>query len=1022
MVDKQIENIEQAQNKAADFLNKEIKLDITPEKGWHTEDMFIPPGYHLKAEVKTERKSSNSPEEHKQAYKYPKGMGSVMMNGCWGTGYEKSDPCFDALEANDQCRNMIDGAAFIGVGFDGRGQYSPESRKMSIIQRSCAGKASYDDFQVPDTMNVHGIYDTKAQMTVFTSRSEYQMYLQKEAGVSGSLFGFYAGVKSAWGSSESGAQQTNLAVFDIDVDRYEIFQDEVKPQDLSRSFLREFISLPNSYFASGAPAKFQEFILRWGTHYIKSARFGGQLEVRKTQLASMSASKEEFAEKSEVEFKSLFWSAGSRSRTESGSSSKSQQNYMSTSVVVQGGSQRIAAIVSDMYSPTFKSEFTVDEKSQKSYYLLDEKRVYCEFASREEMEFSLKRKRVSLKRAIEVYMEEGARSISDVSIPAGKAGCESNDPKYQSATKRPSWKEMTAQNKPFIVIFDMLNDLKGVDKDGIDIPKSMSRTVQYRGDQWHTSDRNGEFHMYDGFSNGLSFNPANKKISIFGLVLKYNESKGTLVLGKADYDHSKNYFPNLSPLLKGKQLARAEWPIQEVYLNRENSKNRMGHLPCNVKWSNGLRFDPSDRGGKCLHFTASSKSTLYAVFSAVPSNKDSWYYVEISSSGVGIYKAQRLMVTTVNTNAIALGDAILYQSYFVCVTESPTSTVIEYGKTQGTTNSGDVYLTLIDHNQPIHARFYSFGNGEEAAQIVDSHVVSRKLTATDCKGDTYRDKDEPNCVQRCHEACAPLAGCQYTSKGEPRATDCNEFRYAKKRDGTCVSKCRPGELPNKDQYCTVSYDLSFKSDTKPDHSKMKGFPTLNHFTLCLWLRLPNNTSSARIYEYEIMKYFNKGSEEPLFYVEINKLDGEVRFAIGVTTTAAERSRTAKRASLRSTKIDKVNKWHHICVYRDSIYGETHIYRDGFNPFPGPNDALIEPNRVPQANGELQLGGFGRQTFPGAITNLNIWDRKLTDNEIAKMALSCDAGNSGNVKNWGDISTELNLDHYIVKKSSCITEQ
>ena len=36
---------------------------------------------------------------------------------------------------------MIDGAAFIGVGFDGSGEYSPESRKMSIVQRNCVNKA-----------------------------------------------------------------------------------------------------------------------------------------------------------------------------------------------------------------------------------------------------------------------------------------------------------------------------------------------------------------------------------------------------------------------------------------------------------------------------------------------------------------------------------------------------------------------------------------------------------------------------------------------------------------------------------------------------------------------------------------------------------------------------------------------------------------------------------------------------------------------------------------------------------------
>ena len=37
---------------------------------------------------------------------------------------------------------MIDGAAFMGVGFNGRGKYSPESRKISIVQINCANKAT----------------------------------------------------------------------------------------------------------------------------------------------------------------------------------------------------------------------------------------------------------------------------------------------------------------------------------------------------------------------------------------------------------------------------------------------------------------------------------------------------------------------------------------------------------------------------------------------------------------------------------------------------------------------------------------------------------------------------------------------------------------------------------------------------------------------------------------------------------------------------------------------------------------
>ena len=68
-------------------------------------------------------------------------------------------------------------------------------------------------------MNVHGIYETSSIMRVFSSRREYQSYLQTEAGASGSFFGFHAGVKAAYGTSVSTNQQTNLAVFDIDIDR-----------------------------------------------------------------------------------------------------------------------------------------------------------------------------------------------------------------------------------------------------------------------------------------------------------------------------------------------------------------------------------------------------------------------------------------------------------------------------------------------------------------------------------------------------------------------------------------------------------------------------------------------------------------------------------------------------------------------------------------------------------------------------------------------------------------------------------
>lgn len=118
------------------------------------------------------------------------------------------------------------------------------------------------------------------------------------------------------------------------------------------------------------------------------------------------------------------------------------------------------------------------------------------------------------------------------------------------------------------------------------------------------------------------------------------------------------------------------------------------------------------------------------------------------------------MVSTVDVSAVGLGADILYQSYFVCLKETSASTVIEYGKSQGTTEFGDVYLTMIDSKNPLFVRFYSFGNGEEPLEIVDAHIVSRHLTKANCRGDTVLDKESNMCVQNCHEMCDPSQGEQ----------------------------------------------------------------------------------------------------------------------------------------------------------------------------------------------------------------------------------------------------------------------
>lgn len=79
----------------------QIKLDIVPDKGWQSEDMFVPAGYHMDTSISDEEGSP--PENDQASFSYPAGLGSVLMNGCFGTGYKEGDPCYVAKWQMDAC-------------------------------------------------------------------------------------------------------------------------------------------------------------------------------------------------------------------------------------------------------------------------------------------------------------------------------------------------------------------------------------------------------------------------------------------------------------------------------------------------------------------------------------------------------------------------------------------------------------------------------------------------------------------------------------------------------------------------------------------------------------------------------------------------------------------------------------------------------------------------------------------------------------------------------------------------------
>ena len=159
----------------------------------------------------------------------------------------------------------------------------------------------------------------------------------------------------------------------------------------------------------------------------------------------------------------------------------------------------------------------------------------------------------------------------------------------------------------------------------------MEKFVRFINGEWFVGDGSDKMDMTTAcnLGGGKDF-----KICILGMVLTYHPRNGYITLGEKELNVSRKAFPGLTSDMIDSLIAHAEWPAEHIF----QLDTVVGYLPCNVKWSNALRFDPSNKEGKCLHFTASSKGTIFVIFSAVPNNKDTWYYVQISPYGVGIFK------------------------------------------------------------------------------------------------------------------------------------------------------------------------------------------------------------------------------------------------------------------------------------------------------------------------------------------------------------------------------------------------
>ena len=94
------------------------------------------------------------------------------------------------------------------------------------------------------------------------------------------------------------------------------------------------------------------------------------------------------------------------------------------------------------------------------------------------------------------------------------------------------------------------------------------------------------------------------RICVAGMILRYYEEKGLFKFDLDYYNTLNTYEANVTKSFGSYFIATCA--PNNVLTNLD--ENKLGEVPCNVKWTNSHRIDPS-ANTSCIHFSAASEGT-----------------------------------------------------------------------------------------------------------------------------------------------------------------------------------------------------------------------------------------------------------------------------------------------------------------------------------------------------------------------------------------------------------------------------
>ncbi|XP_066022316.1 C-reactive protein-like [Pocillopora verrucosa] len=295
----------------------------------------------------------------------------------------------------------------------------------------------------------------------------------------------------------------------------------------------------------------------------------------------------------------------------------------------------------------------------------------------------------------------------------------------------------------------------------------------------------------------------------------------------------------------------------------------------------------------------------------------------------------------------------------------------------------------------------------EAEVIFSTLIKDCRLAASTCLNGGVCFYDEKKQTYSCEckppwtgETCADLFTCD---------------SHPCKNNGTCTDElngyncsCAPGFYGTHCEKieglsCSSAYRMVFGQPTNKSYASITNATSssLSEFTMCLFAK---------------MKDTNLSNEQCLYsYATIGAPYGNAFYVCMLSPRIRISIDTLGKDDIDSGVKINDTMWHHVCVAWKNTKGDWQLYLDGQLKSNGTD---FKKNHQIPAGGTVVIGqdqdkvggGFEiKDSFgPGEVTEVNLWSRVLSGDEIAAQTANCDIAKAGLVLWWlqfkGNVTT------------------